>query len=78
MKKHEKIYIKHIVCLLPCCFLFDDLSISGDYDTGLNENKTVCEQPYRKFCGGMGENRRIFGNKWRKSGKPQQICKEKF
>ena len=31
------------MCLLPC-FSFDRTSISGDYDMGLNENKTVCEQ----------------------------------
>ena len=42
-EKHEKIYIKHAMCLLPC-FSFDETSISGDYDMGLNENKTVCER----------------------------------
>ena len=41
MKKHEKIYIKH---LGACCLSFDDLSIIGDYDAGLNENKTVYER----------------------------------
>ena len=43
MKNMKKLYIKHAMCLLPC-FSFDETSISGDYDMGLNENKTVCER----------------------------------
>ena len=29
MKKHETIYIKHMLCLLPCCFLLMTLVYPG-------------------------------------------------
>ena len=74
MKKHEKIYIKHIVCLLPL-FSFDDISISGDYDTDLNENKTVCEHPKRKIPAGTGEKQHFYGKKEKITGEMEQICK---
>lgn len=43
----QSIYKAHAVPA-ALLFSFDDPSISGDYDTGLNENKTVCEHTRRK------------------------------
>ena len=42
MKNMKNLYKAHAA---PAALLysFDGFSISGDYDTGLNENKTVCE-----------------------------------
>ena len=75
MKKHEKNLYKAHCVPAALLFSFDDLSISGDYDTGLNENKTVCEQPKRKIPAGTGENRHFSGNEWRIVRKIQKICK---
>lgn len=38
----KNIYKAHAVPA-ALLFSFDELSIFGDYDAGLNENKTVCE-----------------------------------
>lgn len=43
----QSIYKAHTVPA-ALLFSFDDPSISGDYDMGLNENKTVCEHMGRK------------------------------
>ena len=62
-----KIYIKH---LGACCLSLDDLSISGDYDTGLNENKTVCERNGAIFARKTAKTILYVGNQyadWRKN-----------
>ena len=43
----QSIYKAHAVPA-ALLFSFDAPSISRDYDTGLNENKTVCEHTRRK------------------------------
>lgn len=55
-----KIYIKH---LGACCLSFDDLSIIGDYDAGLNENKTVCERNGVIFARKTAKSPRFMENK---------------
>ena len=65
MKNMKKLYLKHAMCLLPC-FSFDETSISGDYDMGLNENKTVCERTRVKKTL-KRENNGIFFEKTGKS-----------
>lgn len=51
---------------MPAALLysFDGFSISGDYDTGLNENKTVCEHVKIGKFGVIIRSMRILGAKW--------------
>ncbi len=68
----KNIYKAHAVPA-ALLFSFDELSIFGDYDAGLNENKTVCEQENEKMTAAF-----IFVVPWRFLGVKKVNCARAF